>query len=812
MGAVTYAQFALATLLPVAAAMIMYLVQRDTAFGKLSYWKQQCVIGLVFGLIAVCGTEFGIDTADATMNVRDAPPIIAGLLFGGPAGIIAGLIGGIERWFAVLWGRGMFTRVGCTVATIAVGFYAAALRKYMFDDKKPSWLLALAIGVVAEVLHLTLIFITNTYEIERAIIVVRACAVPMILCNGISVMLAVIAVTLLSRERVRPEPPERTAIAQMVQSGMLVAVVLAFVATTVFTYWVQTGLMEEQTSTLLSLNIGDVRGDVRATSDANVLKAANTVASLVPSVEDGKDMDLNELAEAANVTEISLIDESGTIVASTNSSFVGFDMSSGAQSSEFMVLLDGDTTEFVQSYQPITYERTSWRKFAGVAIPGGFVQVGYTPAEYQSDIANEVANITKYRHVGENGSVIIANAEDVVVSAYDDIVGQTLESTGLSVALENAQPGELFKATYLGQRVYCMMEEAEGYHIIALQPVSEAHFARNAAVMISAFMEVIIFAALFTVIYFLVKHLVVDNIHRINNTLAKITDGDLNASVDVRSNEEFASLSDDINLTVDALKRAIDEAAARIDAELEYARTIQIGALPRVFPPYPTHTEFQIYASMDAAKEVGGDFYDFYLLDEDHLAFLIADVSGKGIPAAMFMMTSKTLLKSLAESGLPVEQVFEKGNYELCQNNDAEMFVTCWMGVLDLRNGRVTFANAGHNPPAIAHEGGTFSFHVTRPNLVLAGLGITRYRAHELTLEPGDTIFLYTDGVTEATDVNNQLFGDDRLLASLDARAAEDVQTICVEVHNDVDAFVGDAPQFDDITVLALRYVGRDEQ
>ncbi len=812
MNAITYAQFAFATLLPVVAAMILYIVQRDTAFGKLGYWTQQCIIGLVFGLIAVCGTEFGIDTADATMNVRDAPPIVAGLLFGGPAGIIAGLIGGIERWFAVLWGRGMFTRVGCTMATIAVGFYAAALRKYMFDDKKPSWPLALAIGVVAEVLHLTLIFITNTNEVEQAIVVVRACSAPMILCNGISVMLAVVAVTLLSRERVHPRLPEQTAISQMVQSGMLVAVMLAFVATTVFTYGVQTGLMKEQTSELLSLNITDVRGDVRATSDANVLNAARTVASLIPSVEEGEDMDLDELAKAGDVTEISLIDESGTIVASTNSSFVGFDMASGAQSSAFMVLLDGETTEFVQGYQPITYERTSWRKFAGVAIPGGFVQVGYAPAEYQSDIASQIENITKYRHVGEKGSVIIANAQDIVVSAYDDIVGQSLESTGLFVALQNAQPGKLFTATYLGQSVYCMMEETEGYRIIAILPASEAHFARNAAVMISAFMEVIVFAALFSVIYFLVKHLVVDNIHRINGTLAKITDGDLNASVDVRANKEFASLSDDINLTVDALKRAIDEAAARIDTELEYARTIQIGALPRVFPPYPSHTDFQIYASMDAAKEVGGDFYDFYLLDDDHLAFLIADVSGKGIPAAMFMMTSKTLLKSLAESGLPVEQVFNKGNYELCQSNDAEMFVTCWMGILDLRNGHVTFANAGHNPPAIAHEGGAFSFHVTRPNLVLAGMDITRYRAHELTLEPGDTIFLYTDGVTEATDANNQLFGDDRLLASLNARVAEDVQTICIEVHSDVDAFVGEAPQFDDITVLALRYVGRDEQ
>ena len=166
----------------------------------------------------------------------------------------------------------------------------------------------------------------------------------------------------------------------------------------------------------------------------------------------------------------------------------------------------------------------------------------------------------------------------------------------------------------------------------------------------------------------LIKRVIINNLNKVNDTLAQITEGNLNVTVDVRSNAEFSSLSDDINSTVATLKNYIDEAAARFDKDLEIAKKIQHSALPSVFPPYPNRKDFSIFASMDAAKEVGGDFYDFYLLDEDHLAFVVADVSGKGIPGAMFMMTSKTLIKSHAESGLPVDEVFTQVNAQLCEN------------------------------------------------------------------------------------------------------------------------------------------------
>ena len=344
------------------------------------------------------------------------------------------------------------------------------------------------------------------------------------------------------------------------------------------------------------------------------------------------------------------------------------------------------------------------------------------------------------------------------------------------------------------------------FQVINRITMDDAELFRNVTLYLMGFMEILIYTALFILVYQLLKNKVVRNLQRVNKRLNAITEGDLDVVVNVRSFREFAELSDHVNATVAALKQSIREAGERIDRELEFARKIQCAALPSVFPPYPERKEFDLFATMNAAREVGGDFYDFYFVGDDRLAFLIADVSGKGIPAAMFMMTAKTTIKDLAESGRSVDEVMTITNAHLCENNEADMFVTAWMGILDLKTGLVRFANAGHNPPLICRRDGSFEYFRTRAGLVLAGMEGMRYRAGEVQLEPGDTIFLYTDGVTEATDGECRLYGEDRLRQILDVCKNEKVDSLCRCVKADVDAFVGAAPQFDDITMLALRY------
>lgn len=256
-------------------------------------------------------------------------------------------------------------------------------------------------------------------------------------------------------------------------------------------------------------------------------------------------------------------------------------------------------------------------------------------------------------------------------------------------------------------------------------------------------------------------------------------------------------------------KQAADSAARqRIETELNVATQIQADMLPRIFPAFPERREFDIYASMTPAKEVGGDFYDFFLVDNDHLAMVIADVSGKGVPAALFMVITKTLLKNAVQTGLSPKAALEKVNNQLCENNEAEMFVTVWLGIYEIPTGKLTAANAGHEYPALRRADGRFELWKDRHGFVLAGMENARYQEYELEIGVGDTLFVYTDGVAEATDAANTLYGTDRMLTALNRNGDLDPEELLHQIKTDIDRFVGLAPQFDDITMLSLKRKG----
>jgi HAMP domain-containing protein len=370
---------------------------------------------------------------------------------------------------------------------------------------------------------------------------------------------------------------------------------------------------------------------------------------------------------------------------------------------------------------------------------GGFIQVGYDAEQFHKMLNQFVVDVTKNRHVGTGG--FIAVCDDRLRMVIDnEYAGHHISYIGIEPP-EEMLAGKTATALYyadiedgitaLSEKYMYVFKFVEGYCIVAAMPQNEAMFMRDASIYTNIFMQVLIFAALFVFIYILIKRVIINNLNKINDTLGRITDGDLNVTVDVRSNAEFSSLSDDINSTVSTLKRYIAEAAARIDKELEYAKQIQLSALPTNFP---SGEDYSIYAQMIAAKEVGGDFYDFYRLDDKTVAFLAADVSGKGIPAAMFMMTAKTIIKDLAERGMEVHDIFTKANEKLCENNEADMFVTAWMGILNLENGKLTYANAGHNPPLLKRADGTFAYLRSRAGFVLAGIDGFRYQINEKEL------------------------------------------------------------------------------
>ena len=787
--------------------LLVYLADKYTPVKKLPYMARQVIIGLLFGCVSAFASSFGVELLGTTVNVRDAAPLSAGLIFGAPAGIISGLIGGLYRWFSVYWGGGMYTRLACTVATILAGFMAAGLRKLMFDNKKPTWGYGICIAVVCEVIHMILIFLTNMNDSSYAFEFVKGATLPMILGNALAVGCAILIVSLLSHERfTRSKGSER--IANTFQRWLLLCIVIAYLVTSAFTYILQNGMVKIETQEVFTSAINDVEADVKGKSDAQLLGIAKAVKT---EYENDPTAFLKEIADKYGIVEINIVDPAGMITNSTDESVINrYDMNSKAQSREFLEVLKTEDS-FVQEYSP-RGEDNKWRKYAAVNLSaGGFIQVGYDAAQFHKMLNGFVVDVTKNRHVGTGG--FIAVCDDSLCMVIDnEYAGLHISAIGIDPPAE-MEAGQTATTLYyadivdgksdLSMEFMYVFKFVEGYCIIAAMPQAEAMFMRDASLYTSIFMQVLIFAALFVFIYILIKRVIINNLKRINDTLAQITKGDLNATVDVRSNEEFASLSDDINSTVSTLKRYIAEAAARIDKELEYAKQIQLSALPTNFP---TGDDYSIYAQMIAAKEVGGDFYDFYKLSDTTVAFLAADVSGKGIPAAMFMMTAKTILKDLAERGLAVNEIFTQANEKLCENNESGMFVTAWMGILDLTTGQVKFANAGHNPPLLKRADGSFEYLKTRAGFVLAGMEGIRYRVGELTLHPGDRLFLYTDGVPEATNGENKLYGEDRLLAFMNQNSRVEATALLPALKANIDEFVGEAPQFDDITMLMFDY------
>ena len=668
----------------------VYFADKYTPFKKWAFMKKQMIIGVLFGGASAFASSFGVEWLGAVVNVRDAAPLSAGLIFGAPAGIIAGLIGGLYRWFSVFWGAGTYTRVACSIATILAGFMAAGVRKFMFDDKKPNWIYGMCIAISCEVIHMLLIFITNMDNSSYAFEFVKGATLPMIIGNSVAVGVSLLIITFFCKEGLfKKKRAER--IANTFQRWLLICIAVAFLATSIFTYALQNGIVKVETQEVFTTAINDVEADIKG------------------------------------------------------------------QSREFII------------------------------------------------------EATKNRHVGSKGFVAVcdSNLNMVIDNEYN---GLHISSIGIIPPIEmqngltatKLYTAEIIdgKTDYKETYMY-VFKFVDDYCIIAAMPETEATFMRDASVYTSVFMQIIVFIALFVFIYILIKRVIINNLKKVNDTLARITGGDLNVTVDVRANEEFASLSDDINSTVSTLKRYIAEAAARIDKELEYAKQIQLSALPT---NYPNGEDYSIYAEMIAAKEVGGDFYDFYKLNDNTVAFLVADVSGKGIPAAMFMMTAKTIIKDLAESGMAVNDIFTKANQKLCENNESGMFVTAWMGILDIPSGKLQFANAGHNPPLLKRADGSFEYLKTRAGFVLAGMEGIKYRVGELTLCSGDRLFLYTDGVTEATNVENKLYGEDRLVEFINKNISVQATALLPKLKENIDEFVGQAPQFDDITMLMFDY------
>ena len=546
-------------------------------------------------------------------------------------------------------------------------------------------------------------------------------------------------------------------------SRLVGAVAIAFVASMAFTWLLHEKMTTSEMHRLFNCVFNDVSVDIRERVDARMLHQAMVVRDMYYQMReepwwndpDESSRRLRQLADELRVDEILISNPKGLLTHSARREEVGaldFTTDKG-QAGEFACLLDSEF-EFTQSMMPNSL-RGEMTKYVGVWIPeGGFIQVGGYEACVQNLARTAVTGLTHGWHVsGEEGGIFITTANGTIISH---------PNAGSEGGLWS-DPGE---DSYFEKRVI------EGFPVYIVIPKRTARVERRFLVGTSAFL----------------------------NGLALV----------------FASIL--VGIVIAGYVRS--QLSAQRAKEMKMASDIQESAIPRTFPPFPGVKSLDIYADMKPAKDIGGDFYDFYFTGPHTLMFIVADVSGKGVPAALFMMRAKATIKGIAQTGKPIAETVFESNESLSRDNGANMFVTAWIGELDLETGTITYVNAGHNPPLIlsarpGEDGSRARYLHSKPGLVLGMMSGMPYTAKTVKLEPGDAIYLYTDGITEQPDEKKELFGEERLLSALDGMLANGTAVFdgnrspipgailtCVQAHG-----LG-VEQADDCTQLILRYNG----
>ncbi len=761
-------------------------------------------IGIIYGLCSVLSTHFGVNYSHMMLNVRDIGPLASGLFFDPLSGMIAGLIGGIERYIAgTYWGVGSYTRIACSISTCLAGFLSAALSVWLFKRRKPSVMYAVIMGAVMEVFHMYVVLITHRADMSMALYVVKTCSMPMIIFTGLGLGACSVLLMVFAGEWKNPfrhvNASQKT-VSDKFQFWLFVVTGSVLVINLCFSFGLQRQSAIQKAMNTISNSTEDIRKTYFGTleniaileeyPEKTALAEAQTIAAVAESCGSPDEFDeeiLEKFISTLGLKGITFTDSSGNIIKA-----VGETDNSILSNGEGSAITDLDGT-------------------INVCVPcfDGMLVMSTDPAHFSGVIdTNSMNNVIAYFHVGKTGTFdVLSRRKKLLLGSHSD----SQLSADDTDTLKNADSDKFFDAELFGKKSLCHLEElGGGVSLLVVMPYTEIYEERDAQMYELCFADIQLFAVIYVLIALLVQRIVVKNLTMVNKSLAKITDGDLNEVVDVQSSSEFASLSKDINLTVDTLKGYISAAEKRIEEELEFARTIQRSALPNNFK-FPRN-DFEIFASMDPAKSVGGDFYDFFFIDKDKLAMVIADVSGKGIPASLFMMRSKTALRGFAESGHSPAEILRRANDSLSEGNDADMFVTVWLGIIDLKSGVISCANAGHEYPLLMRNGKKFEVYTDKHGLALAAMPGMRYKEYEIQLSKGDRLFVYTDGIPEAINENTQQYGMERLLAAINPVRKKSMENILPAVRADIAAFAGEAEQFDDITMLGFTYHGSEEE
>ena len=571
-------------------------------------------------------------------------------------------------------------------------------------------------------------------------------------------------------------------------------------------------------------------------SDPSILKEGDVETTTV---------NLGKIARLIKVDEIDVTDENGFIIASwpTGATEIGYNMGSGSEAREFLPILSNPDLEISQEIRPTEGANDSkLYQFSAVARRDrvGIIEVGFRAEDVED--AYNLANISNYISsvVGYDGFLWVYQGPNAIKKPGSNEVESDAKTSGKSevseyldgqisgpkftqASVEELQKLPLEKVVvrrlrdfvsdksvpYLVFAQDLYLEENESpYRFVGGISQQEIYRSRRMLVNLLALANFIVFFTIFTLISKLVKRLIVDSVYAVNESLERITKGNLNERVDVKVSREFVDLSNGVNATVDSLKQVVDEVRQSVERELVLAKKIQEASLPNIENLYSDRDEFDVYAKNRPMRSVGGDMYDFFYLDPENILFYIADVSGHGVPGALIMMKTMALVKNLALSGYPLEKVVALTNASLSENNDSS-FVTGFFCVINLKTGDLTYVNAGHNSPFIRQGSGQFVEFTPEINLILGILPEAEYVSQTIKLNPGDVFVLFTDGITEATTPTMAgCFETDAALNVLnslpsDATAKESVEALFEAVAK----FTNYEEPSDDETILFFHYL-----
>ena len=714
------------------------------------FFRNHLFIGVVCGIVGFALTFVGVyvPATDSFADFRNVPPIIAAFFVSPLAGFVAGAVAAIGRACMPFFGMGALTWFATSLGTFVAALVAVAMKKWVFYGAKPSFFSAALCGTAAELMNMLVVLVV-AFRIDVYATIIMLDSAVVIQCVGAAVFTSLASLVFRSRQTVRGN-------LYPLAAGLFIALVS-------FLVWsVQNTLAIERATESVTLSMRDVMTGVDYPTEVEMLRSADQMVRRWGSATAMAREDMAALARKANYDFIGVVNEKGVLVAASQSEAVGTDFTKNEALSEFLQIGKSGRRYCVQPFREPSFpvpgkeNRSDIKHVAlGFRDGSGFVFLANafgTIAERDYVLGDSMLDW----HVGERGSFLLVDPRTgkVISGNENDRIGKTIEEVGL----DKLKPMNdyFLRGTVLGVDSLVRHEELDfmSADVYAVLPCSEITYQRDFATLMTVIVMSIILVCV---------AMAFSTIFRQGKAIARL-----------RAQED-----------------------ARRQKDLSLAKSIQISALVREFPK-------GVYATMRPAREVGGDFYDCFSVAPGKLMIVIADVSGKGIPASLFMMRARTEFRAVSHETDNVADIMSEVNNRLCKNNVAEMFVTAWIGILDLSSGDFEWVSAGHNPPYVVGGDGKPRSLVGKRSLVLAGMENVKYKPNAGRLGKDDRLFLYTDGVTEAQSRTGDFFGEGRLETTLAAACSNSADETCRNVVRAVDAFAAGAPQADDITVMSV--------